>query len=169
MTNIDPYFCIFDSIGHPKHYKKIELPTGFSVYLLCDTSDKRYIFVHTDRMEFNLSSARDNQDVVRLFGALSKRLTECDKANDLFDYYDSSELHEAHRAKFEGNDVPVYRIRKASLRLYLVFVGPDIVLFRLATKRQDKISNSEIKTLDQRVEAIYAYPIGSKNFLRRVL
>ena len=169
MINIDPYFCIFDSVGYPKHYKKIELPTSFSVYLLCDTSDKRYIFVHTDRTEFNLSSARDNQDVMRLFGALSKKLAECEKANDLFDYYDSSELHEAHRTKFEGNEIPVYRIRKASLRLYLVFLGSDIVLFRLNTKRQDKISGSEKKTLDQRVKAIYAYPIGSTSFLRRIL
>ena len=169
MTNIDPYFCIFDSVGYPRHYKKLELPTSFSVYLLCDTSDKRYIFVHTDRMEFNLSSARDNQDVVRLFAALGKRLTECEKANDLFVYYDTNELHEAHRSKFEGNEVPVYRIRKASLRLYLVFLGSDIVLFRLSTKRQNKISDSEKKTLDQRVKAIYSYPIGSTSFLRRVL
>lgn len=169
MNNIDPYFCIFDSIGYPKNYKKIEFPSGFSVYLLCNTLDKRYIFVHTDRMEFNLSSARDNQDVIRLFNTLSKRLSECEKANDLFDYYDSSELHEAHRAKFEGNDVPVFRIRKASLRLYLVFFGSHVVLFRLATKRQDKINDSEKNTLDQRVKAIYTYPVGSKEFLRRVL
>lgn len=169
MKNIDPYFYIFDGIGYPRHYKKIELPAGFSVYLLCDTQDKRRIFVHTDRTEFNLSSAKDDQDVLRLFSALSKRLTECEKANDLFYYYDSSELHQAHRAKFEGKDVPVYRIRKDNLRLYLVFLGSDIVLFRLNTKRQDKISNSEKKTLDQRVKAIYAYPIGSRDFLRRVL
>lgn len=169
MTNIDPYFCKFEGIGYPSHYKKILLPAGFSIYLLCDTSDKRFIFVHSDRQEFNLSSARDNQDVVRLFGTLSKRLTECEKANDLFDYYDSSELHEAHRAKFDGNDVPVYRIRKADLRLYLIFIGSDAVLFRLATKRQDKINQSEKNTLDNRVKAIYLYPVNSKDFLRRVL
>lgn len=169
MTNIDPYYYFFDGYGYPNYLKKISLPTGFKVYLLCNTPDKRYIFVHTDRNEFNLSSKRDDSDVIRMFGTLGKRLTECEKANDIFGYYDSSELHEAHRAKFEGNDVPVYRLRKASLRLYLVFLGSDIVLFRLSTKRQDKINASEKNVLEQRVKAIYTYPIGSKDFLRRVL
>lgn len=169
MTSIDPYFCIFDGIGYPNHYKKIELPTGFAIYLLCNTSNKSCIFVHTDRKEFKLSSPRDDQDVFRLFDAFSKRLTECEKANDLFDYYDSSELHVAHHVKFEGNDVPVYRIRKAALRLYLVFFGSNIVCFRLATKRQDKISKSEANILNKRVEAIYSYPVDSNDFLRRVL
>lgn len=169
MSNIDPYFFKFDGIGYPGHYKRIVLPSGFRVYLLCNTSDKRFIFVHSDRKEFNLSSQRDNQDVVRLFGTLGKRLTECEKANDLFDYYDSQELHEAHRAKFGGNDVPVYRIRKADLRLYLIFIGSDAILFRLATKRQDKISKSEKNIIDNRVKAIYLYPVNSNDFLRRVL
>ena len=169
MTNIDPYFCKFEGIGYPSHYKEIVLPSGFSIYLLCDTSDKRFIFVHSDRKEFNLSSARDDQDVFRLFEAFSKRLTMCEKANELFEYYDSSELHEAHRTKFEGNDVPVYRIRKADLRVYIVFVGSDIVLFRLATKRQDKLNKSEKNILDNRLKAIYLYPLNSSGFLRRVL
>lgn len=169
MTNIDPYFYVFDGIGYPSHYKKIELPAGFSIYLLCDTSNKSFIFVHNDRKEFNLSNARDDQDVIRLFTTLSKKLTMCDKANDLFEYYDSKELHEAHRTKVQANDVIVYRLQKASLRLYMVFLGPDAVLFRLAPKRQNKINQSEKSILDNRVKAICAYPVGSKDFLRRVL
>lgn len=169
MTNIDPYFCKFEGIGYPSRYRKIELPAGFSIYMLCDTSDERFIFVHTDRKEFNLSSKRDDEDVIRLFENFSKRLTICDKANDLFEHYDSKELHEAHRTKLKGSDVTVYRIQKANLRLYIVFLGSDIVLFRLAPKRQDKISESEKKILDNRVEAIYLYPVNSKGFLGRVL
>jgi len=169
MSNIDPYYYIFNGIGYPNHYEKVELPAGFKVYLLCNGTEERHVFVYTDRAEFDLSSKRDAEDVYRLFVNLSNRLVECDKANDLFEYYDSSELHEAARVKIEVSDVPVYRIRKASLRLYMVFLGSDIVLFRLATKRQDKISKSEQKVLENRVKAIFLYPAGSKDFLRRVL
>ena len=169
MTNIDPYYHKFDGIGFPNHYKKIEMPAGFNIYLLSHTSNKSLIFVYTDRKEFNLSSKRVDADVFRLFANFSSRVRECDKANDLFDYYHSDEIHVAHHAKFEGNNVPVYRIRKSDLRLYLIFLGPDIVLFRLSTKRKDRIDKSEEETLNKRVQAIYSYPIGSKDFLRRVL
>lgn len=169
MTNIDPYFCRFKGIGYPNNYRRIELPAGFSIYMLCDTSDERFIFVHTDRKEFNLSSKKDDEDVIRLFENFSKRLTLCEKANDLFEHYDSKELHEGHRTKLKGHDVIIYRIQKANLRLYIVFLGPDIVLFRLSPKRQNKISESEKNILNNRVEAIYLHPVNSKDFLRRVL
>ncbi len=169
MTNIDPYFYIFDSVGFPDNCYTIDIPENFRVYLLCDTLDRRQIFVHTDREEFNLSNARYDTDVNRLFISLSTKLPECEIATDIFEYYTESDLHKAHKTKIGNTFEPVYRLRKNKLRVYLVFVGSDIVLFRLSTKDQDKISKSEAKKLDDRVKAIFKYSYDNKEFLRRLL
>ncbi|MFI7962179.1 hypothetical protein ACFMJB_24810, partial [Acinetobacter baumannii] len=62
-----------------------------------------------------------------------------------------------------------YRIRKASLRLYLVFVNAYIVLFRLSPKRKDKIDKSEKTIIDNRVRAIFKYQADMETFLVRLL
>lgn len=169
MTNIDPYFFIFDRVGFPDNCYSIDLPEGFNVYLLCDTMDRRQIFVHTDREEFNLSNARYDTDVNRLFINLATRLLQCETAMDIFNNYTRSDLHKAHETKIDGIFEPVYRLRKNKLRVYLVFIGSDIILFRLSTKDQDRISKSEANKLDDRVKAIFKYSYNSKEFLRRLL
>lgn len=168
MTNIDPYFYKFEGTGFPGHYQKIPLDNDFNAYLLCDTSQQRYIFIYTDRKEFGLSSERDSKDVRRLFTGLYDRLSDCEKANDLFTSYED-ELHLAHTIKIGDQDIPIYRIRKASLRLYLVFLGSDVIFFRLSVKRQKKISESEKNILNNRVKAIFTYPANSDAFKERLL
>jgi hypothetical protein len=93
----------------------------------------------------------------------------CEHTSELFEYYDSSELHKAHTTKLDGKDIKIYRIRKASLRLYLVFVDAYIILFRLSPKRKDKIDNSEKIILDNRVKAIFKYQANTEAFLVRLL
>ena len=168
MINIDPYYYKFEGVGFPNHYQKIPLDNDFDAYLLCDTPQQRYIFIYTDRKEFGLSSKRDSKDVKRMFTGLYDRLSDCEKANDLFTSYED-ELHLAYETKIGNQDIPVYRIRKANLRLYLVFLGPDVVFFRLSVKRQQKISESEKNILNNRVKAIFTYPVNSHAFKKRIL
>lgn len=165
--SIDPYYYVLNCIGFPDKRESIHLPNGFFVYLLCNTPNKSNVFVYTDRQEFNLSSERDNKDVFRLFTQLVQKLGACEQAIDLFKFYDSSELHKAHECTVHGKHVPVYRIRKANLRLYLVFVGADAVLFRLSTKRQDKLEPAEKTIIENRVKSIFAYQ--GQDFQQRVL
>lgn len=166
---IDPYFFKWDQIGFPKNLHSIVIPKNIKVYMLSSSSSKSDIFLYCDRAEFSLSSARDDTDVIRLFTQLASKLEQCLIVNEMFDFYDSSELHRAHVTKLDGKDIPIYRIRKAGIRLYLVFTGNLIILFRLAPKRKDKIDNSEKVIIDERVKAIFKYPIESNDFLVRLL
>ncbi|RYL22137.1 hypothetical protein [Acinetobacter piscicola] len=166
---IDPYFFRWNQIGFPKNLHGILLPENIKVYMLSSSCSKNDIFLYRDRSEFSLSSSRDDADVIRLFTQLASKLEQCLILNEIFDFYDSSELHRAHTAKVDGNDEQVYRIRKASIRLYLVFIGDVMVLFRLAPKRKDKIDRSEKLIIDERVKAIFKYPIESNDFLVRLL
>lgn len=166
---IDPYFFKWDQIGFPKNLHSILLPTNIRVYMLSSSRNKNDVFLYRDRAEFALSSSRDDADVTRLFTQLASRLEQCLIINDIFEFYDSSELHRAHTTKINGKDMPVYRIRKASIRLYLVLIGNVMVLFRLTPKRKDKIDASEKSIIDERVKAIFKYPIESNDFLVRLL
>lgn len=65
--SIDPYYCIFGGIGFPDNWHDIPMPKGFVVYLLCDTQDKRRVFVYLDRQEFNKSDKCNDKNVYRLF------------------------------------------------------------------------------------------------------
>lgn len=166
---IDPYFFKWEEIGFPKNLHSIVLPENIKVYMLSSSRNKNDVFLYCDRAEFSLSSARDDADVIRLFTQLASKLEQCLVANEVFDFYDSSELHRAHITKLDGKDIPIYRIRKASIRLYLVFTGNFIILFRLAPKRKDKIDASEKVIIDERVKAIFKYPVESHDFLVRLL
>ncbi|UBX51242.1 hypothetical protein LDO52_07635 [Acinetobacter pseudolwoffii] len=166
---IDPYFFKWDKIGFPHDLHDVEIPSHIQVYLLSSSQSEDDIFLHHDREEFSLKSKRDNTDVVRLFAQLASRLDLCDNPNELFEVYNKKDLHKAHTSKLNGNKIPVYRIRKADIRLYLVFAEAYIILFRLSPKRQDKIDRSEMNILDSRVEAIFKYPINSNDFLVRLL
>lgn len=163
---IDPYYYPFTSVGFPDSYKYVSQPENFGVYLLGDTSDKRKVFVYTDRQEFGLSSKRDSQDVKRLFINLADKLSQCDTANDLFYLAD---LHPIHHVKINGQKIAVYRLRKNDLRLCLVQISSDLVLFRLCTKRQDKITKSEANIIDIRVRAIFDYPVHDPKNIGRIL
>lgn len=114
---IDPYYYILDTIGFPDNLHPIEMPDNFDAYLLCDGKDRRNILIYADRREFGLSDSRSDKDVVRLFLQLTRKLASCDKANDLFDLYDTEELHEACSVNAQGIEIKVYRIRKANLRV----------------------------------------------------
>lgn len=166
---INPYFFKWEEIGFPKNLHSIVLPENIKVYMLSSSRNKNDVFLYRDRAEFALSSARDDADVIRLFAQLASKLEQCLITNEIFDFYDSGELHRAHSTKMDGRDVPVYRIRKASIRLYLVLVGSVMILFRLAPKRKDKIDASEKSIIDERVTAIFKYPIESHDFLVRLL
>ena len=166
---IDPYFFKWEEIGFPKNLHSIVLPENIKVYMLSSSRNKNDVFLYRDRTEFALSSARDNADVIRLFTQLASKLEQCLIANEIFDFYDSSELHRAHSTKMDGRDISVYRIRKASIRLYLVWVDSVMILFRLAPKRKDKIDASEKSIIDERVKAVFKYPIESHDFLVRLL
>ncbi len=166
---IDPYFFKWEQIGFPKNLHSIVLPENIRVYMLSSSRNKNDVFLYRDRAEFALSSARDDADVIRLFTQLASKLEQCLIINEIFDFYDSTELHRAHITKIDMKDISIYRIRKASIRLYLVLIDDVIVLFRLAPKRRDKIDISEKTILDERVKAIFKYPIESNDFLVRLL
>jgi len=166
---IDPYFFRLEQIGFPKNLHSIVLPENIKVYMLSSSCKKNDVFLYRDRAEFALSSARDDADVIRLFTQLVSKLEQCLIINEIFDFYDSKELHRAHTTKIDGKDISVYRIRKASIRLYLVCIGDVMILFRLAPKRRDKIDDSEKMIIDERVKAIFQYPIESHDFLVRLL
>ncbi len=166
---IDPYFFLWGEIGFPDNLHPIVIPDKMRVYMLSSSQDKRDIFLYRDRAEFSLTSKRDKDDVIRLFTQLASRCEMCEHPNELFDYYDSSELHKAHTTKLDGKDIAVYRIRKAALRLYLVFVDAFIILFRLSPKRKDKIDNSEKIILDNRIKSIFKYQTDTEAFLVRLL
>lgn len=165
MPIIAPYYYLFDGIGYPDHYEPIGIPENFNVYLLCDTQNKSNICVYQDREDFADNNKRADTDVYRLYLKLSKNLLNCDKANDLFDLYDDTELHSAHETKLGSHAQKVYRIRKNDVRLYLIFFNSDIVILRLSIKLKNKISASEQKILDDRVKAIFANP-PSSNLMR---
>lgn len=166
---IDPYFFLWNEIGFPNNLHPITIPDSMRVYMLSSSKDKRDIFLYRDRTEFALNSQRDDDDVFRLFTQFATRCEQCEQPIELFDCYDSKELHKAHTTKLDGKNIPVYRIRKASIRLYLVFVDAYIILFRLSPKRQDKIDNSEKTILDNRVKAIFKYQTHMDEFLVRLL
>ncbi|AIL77110.1 hypothetical protein B2J61_07685 [Acinetobacter baumannii] len=166
---IDPYFFRWSEIGFPDDLQPIMIPDCIRVYMLSSSMDKRDVFLYRDRAEFSLHSKRDNCDVLRLFTQLASRCEMCEQPTELFEFYDSSELHRACVVKLDDKDVPVYRIRKASLRLYLVFVNAYIVLFRLSPKRKDKIDKSEKTIIDNRVRAIFKYQADMETFLVRLL
>ena len=166
---IDPYFFRLEQIGFPKNLHSVVLPENIKVYMLSSSSKKNDVFLYRDRAEFALSSARDDADVIRLFTQLVSKLEQCLIINEIFDFYDSSELHRAHTTKIDGKDISVYRIRKASIRLYLVCIGDVMILFRLAPKRRDRIDDSEKMIIEERVKAIFKYPIESNDFLVRLL
>jgi len=166
---IDPYFFKWDKIGFPHELHDVEIPSHIQVYLLSSSDSADDIFLQHDREEFSLKSRRDDIDVVRLFMQLASRIDLFANPNELFDVYSKSDLHKAHTSKLNGNKIPVYRIRKADVRLYLVFVDAYIVLFRLTPKRQDKIDKSEMKILDNRVKAIFKYPANTNQFLVRLI
>lgn len=166
---IDPYFFKWDGVEFPHELHDIEIPSHIQVYLLSSSKSEEDIFLHHDRNEFSLKNKRDNTDVVRLFTQLATRLDLCDKPSELFEVYTKDDLHRAYTTRINGNKVSIYRIRKSDIRLYLVFVGEYIVLFRLSQKRQDKIDKSEKNILDTRVEAILKYPVNSNDFLVRLL
>lgn len=166
---IDPYFFKWEKIGFPKNLHNIVLPENIKVYMLSSSRNKNDVFLYRDRDEFALSSTRDNADVIRLFTQLASKLEQCLITNEIFDFYDSSEFHRAHISKVDGKDLSVYRIRKASIRLYLVLISDVMILFRLAPKRKDKIDASEKTIIDERVKAIFKYPIESHDFLVRLL
>lgn len=166
---IDPHFFKWDVIGFPHDLHDVEIPNHIQVYLLSSSKSEEDIFLYHDREEFSLKSKRDNTDVVRLFAQLATRLDLCANPNELFEVYTKQDLHKAHTTKLNGSKIPVYRIRKADIRLYLVFVDAYIVLFRLSPKRQDKIDKSEMNILDNRVESIFKYPVNSNDFLVRLL
>lgn len=158
MSKIDPFYYPFDRVGFPEKYIYVPKPDQFGVYLLCDTIDKRNVFVYMDRKEFGLNSKRDDVDVIRLFVNLGDKLNECILAQDLFNLAD---LHPIHYTKIGNQKIPVYRLRKNDLRLCLVQISADLVLFRLCTKRQDKITPAEAKIIDKRVKAIFNYPLNT--------
>lgn len=164
--SIDPYYYPFDSVGFPDSYRYVPPPSKFGVYLLGNTTDKRKIFVYTDRQEFGLSSKRDSQDVTRLFINLADKLSQCDTANDLFYLAD---LHPIHHVKIGDENIAVYRLRKNNLRLCLVQLSAHLVLFRLCTKRQDKITKAEASIIDARVKAIWDYKIDDPAHTGRIL
>ena len=166
---IDPYFFKWNQIGFPKNLHSIVLPENIKVYMLSSSRNKSDVFLYRDRTEFALSSARDDTDVIRLFTQLASRLEQCSMMSEIFDCYDSSEIHRAHTTKIDGKGVPVYRIRKASIRLYLVLRSDAMILFRLAPKRKDKIDASEKHVIDERVKAIFKYHVDSNEFLVRLL
>lgn len=162
MSHIDPYYFVFDSVGYPDNLHPIEIPDGFVAYLLSSSSIRAHVFVYLDRQEFSLSSKQDDKDVIRLFTALARKLAGCEQVTEIFELYDNKELHKACEIKINHQSEPVYRIRKNSLRLYFVIVGSDMVLFRLSTKRQDKLSPSELNLIEKRVQAIFAHPIQQR-------
>lgn len=155
MSKIDPYYYPFDRIGFPEKYIYVPQPENFGVYLLCNTKDRRKIFVYKDRKKFGLNSKRDDDDVIRLFVSLADKLKECELANDLFHL---SDLHPIHYTKIGAQKIAVYRIRKNDLRLCLIQLAEHLILFRLCTKREDVISKSEGNIIDKRVKAIFKYP-----------
>lgn len=158
MPVIDPYYFLFDGIGYPDNYHPIETPEGFNVYLLCDTENRSKTIIYQDRDDFANKNIRADEDRNRLFSILAKKLLMCEKANDLFDLYDDTELHKAHETKINGKTVKVYRIRKSDVRVYLIFLGADIVIFRLSIKLKNKLSSTEKQIIDNRVKVILQNP-----------
>lgn len=166
---IDPYFFRFKGFGYPDNFEPVEIPEDcWKVYMLSSSKDERNVFVYTDRKEFRLSSKKDDKDVVHLY---NKFINRCSLGMPFQDICSDSEYHDYTEVK-RGHDAPVtvMRLRKSALRLCMVFCGANnIVLFRLSTKRQDKISKSEQNIIESRVHAIFKYPCESNEFLVRVL
>lgn len=162
MADIDPYYFLLDGVGYPDDFRHVEMPDTFAVYLLSNGKTKAKIFIYLDRKEFALSSKQDDKSVVRLFTQLIRKLASCNQANEIFGLYDTKELHPALCVKIKHQSEPVYRIRKDSLRLYFVIIGADMILFRLSTKRQDKLPPTEKNLIEKRVQAIFAHQIEQR-------
>lgn len=167
MTNIDPYYHPFKAAGYPNRLRPINLPSSLSVYLLCNSKDKREIFVHNERQAIR-SNKKESKNASLLFVNLAKRLNNCEYITQVFDVY-GNDLHTAFSHTINGNKINIYRLRNGCVRLYFVIIESNMILFRLSLKKEDKISSSEKKTITDRVEAIYKAPPNENQYLKRVI
>ncbi|MCI3877705.1 hypothetical protein [Acinetobacter higginsii] len=166
---IDPYYFRLSEIGYPDNLQSISLPEQFRVYLLSYSSQRKDIFVHRDRQEFAQCNSRDNQDVIRIF---TQFIAYCDHSEtivEVLESYDEKSFHKACEININGTSQNVYRIRKNNIRLYLVLHGKYLVFFRIQPKRQNKLDNSELHIIEERVKAIFKYPADQNEFLKRLI
>ena len=167
MTNIDPYYHPFKAAGYPDRLRPINLPSNLSVYLLCNSQDKSEIFIYKEREDIK-NNKIENKNASSLFVGLAQRLNNCEYITQIFDIY-GDHLHTAFSHTIDSNKINIYRLRKGCVRLYFVIVESNMILFRLSLKKEDKISNSERKTITDRVEAIYDAPPNKNQNLKRVI
>ena len=167
MSNINPYYYPFKEAGYPDKLRYVNLPSGLNVYLLCDSKDKREIFVHNERLELR-SNKKETKNASLLFLNLALRLKNCEYITQVFDIY-GDQLHIAFSHIINSNKINIYRLRNGCVRLYFVIVESNMILFRLSLKKEDSISNSERKMITDRVEAIYKAPPNENQYLRRVI
>lgn len=167
MTNITPYYYPFKESGYPEKLRPINLPSNLSVYLLCDSKDKREIFIHNERQAIR-SNKKESKNASLLFVNLAKRLNNCEYITQVFDIY-GDDLHIAFPHTLDSNKINIYRLRNGCVRLYFVIIESNMILFRLSLKKENKISNSEKKTITDRVEAIYKAPPNENQYLTRVI
>lgn len=167
MTNIAPYYYPFKESGYPNNLRPVNLPINLSVYLLCDSKDKRGIFVHNERQELR-SNKKESKNASLIFVGLSQRLNNCEYITQIFDIY-GDQLHTAFSHNINSNKINVYRLRKGCVRLYFVIVASNMILFRLSLKKEDKINSSEKQIIIDRVEAIYDAPPNENKYLKRVI
>lgn len=88
----------------------------------------------------------------------------CKSGQPLKEVYDEKKLHEACKFKFKDEtgsyqDDNIYRIRQDDLRLYFIYKPPkkEIILLDVFTKRKDKLSQGEIKRLQNLARSIRSF------------
>ncbi len=167
MSNIDPYYYPFKTVGYPDKLRPVNLPVSLNVYLLCNSKDKGGIFIYKEREEIK-TNKKENKNASLLFAGLIQRLNNCEYITQVFDSY-GDQLHIAFPHNINSNKVNIYRLRKGCVRLYFVIVESNMILFRLSLKKENKISNSERKIITDRVEAIYDLPPNENQYLKRVI
>lgn len=167
MTNIDPYYHPFKEVGHPNRLRPTNLPSNLSVYLLCNSKDKREIYVYKERQEI-ISNKVEYKNVSLLFVNLKQSLGNCLYITQILDIY-GEQLHTELPHVINGKKINIYRLRKGNVRVYFIIIGSSMVLFRLSLKKENKISKSERKIITDRVDVICKVPPDENQNLRRII
>ena len=167
MTNIEPYYYPFEAVGYPDKLRPVNLPVSLNVYLLCNSKDKGGIFIYKEREEIK-ANKKENKNASLLFAGLIQRLNNCEYITQVFDSY-GDQLHIAFSHSINSKKVNIYRLRRGCVRLYFIIIESNMILFRLSLKNEDKISDSEKKTITDRVDAIYKAPPNENKYLKRVI
>ena len=151
-------------LGLPSVKESIQQSPSWQLQARCEEESAESCIFLQQLVELHVKSQRDGSDALL---ALKKLFTIAKSGMPITHFYNSKQCHEAHTFKIEGVEHKIWRIRKASIRIYFYYSeGKIIYLAALKAKRQDKLTTSELKQLQDEVSV---YLQSKKDNLLKVI